>query len=179
MARPPKFDYDSDAFYEEVLTLAIQGLTDKEIATALQERFDVSLSPEVFSCMKNGSYKGWSKAQNKERSERLSKVLARGRVKIVGILRNAYLKSALGGKMLKSKSVVTRRLKLPDGTMTDIEDVQTTESENEQPANVQAISTLLFHYDPDWRKAERGEDEEIESGAGVSIDKWIKDNGDD
>ncbi len=33
MARPPKFDYDSDDFYNEILALAIQGLTDAEYST--------------------------------------------------------------------------------------------------------------------------------------------------
>ena len=32
MARPKKFDYDSDDFYDEILALSMQGLTDAEIA---------------------------------------------------------------------------------------------------------------------------------------------------
>ena len=31
MARPKKFDYDSDDFYDEILALSMQGLTDAEI----------------------------------------------------------------------------------------------------------------------------------------------------
>ena len=37
MARPKKFDYDSDDFYDEILALAMQGLTDAEIADSLAD----------------------------------------------------------------------------------------------------------------------------------------------
>lgn len=36
MARPKKFDYDSDDFYDEILALSMQGLTDAEIGIARQ-----------------------------------------------------------------------------------------------------------------------------------------------
>lgn len=51
MARPPKFDYDSDDFYDEILALSMQGLTDAEIADNLEDKFKTSLPPEVFCCM--------------------------------------------------------------------------------------------------------------------------------
>ena len=38
MGRPKKFDYDSDDFYDEILALAMQGLTDAEIADALEDK---------------------------------------------------------------------------------------------------------------------------------------------
>lgn len=181
MARPKKFDYDSDDFYDEILALSMQGLTDAEIADALEDKFGVSLSPEVFYSMKNGNYNKWSDEENERRSARLAKVLARGRRKINSIVRGAYLKAALGGKKLKNKSTTTRRLKLPDGTLTDEEDIQTTVSEIEQPANIQALSTWLYHHDPEWRKVEKNQsdDEDISSGGSIDIDKWINDNTDD
>ncbi len=52
MARPKKFDYDSDDFYDEIIGIAMQGLTDAEIADSLVDKFGVSLSPEAFSSMK-------------------------------------------------------------------------------------------------------------------------------
>lgn len=52
MARPPKFNYDSDDFYDEILALSMQGLTDAEIADALEDKFKTSLSPEAFCSMK-------------------------------------------------------------------------------------------------------------------------------
>ena len=54
MARPKKFDYDSDDFYDEILALAMQGFTDAEIADMLVDKFGVSLDPETFTNMKNG-----------------------------------------------------------------------------------------------------------------------------
>ena len=73
MARPKKFDYDSDDFYDEILALSMQGLTDAEIADALDDKFGVSLSPEVFNCMKNGNYDKWSDEENERRSARAEK----------------------------------------------------------------------------------------------------------
>ena len=120
MARPKKFDYDSDDFYDEILALSMQGLTDAEIADALDDKFGVSLSPEAFSSMKNGNYDKWSNEENERRSARLVKVLARGRRKLNSIVRGAYLKAALGGKTIKNKTVTTRKLKI-DGVYTEDE----------------------------------------------------------
>lgn len=176
MARPKKFDYDSDEFYDEILALSMQGLTNAEIATMLEDKFGEKLSPEVFSTMVNGTYDKWSDEENEKRSERLAKVLARGRNKVNGIVRGAYLKAALGGKKLKSKSVTKRKLRV-EGVYTDDEEIQTTESESELPPNIQALSTWLYHHDPEWKKIERRQDEEEELGNGsVDIKKWIMDN---
>lgn len=178
MARPRKFDYDSDDFYDEILALAMQGLTDAEIADSLEDKFGESLSPEVFCTMINGNYEAWSDEENKKRSERLSKVLARGRRKINSIIRGAYLKAALGGKKIKSKTTVRRKLKI-DGVYTEDEEIQTSETEQELPYNIQAMATWLYHHDKDWRKVERNQDEEssdipINIRKGVDIDNWIR-----
>ena len=176
--RPRKFDYDSDDFYDEILALALQGLSDAEIADALQDKFGQSLDPETFSCMKNGNYINWSEEENQRRSDRLIKVLARGRRKTTSVVRGAYLKAALGGKKLKTRTVVTRRLKI-DGAYTDDEEIQTSETETEMPYNVQALATWLYHHDPEWRKVQRKQDTEaseipVDVKKGVSIDAWIK-----
>lgn len=181
MGRRPKFNYDSDDFYDEILALSIQGLSDAEIADSLSDKFGVSLSPEVFCTMKNGNYDKWSKEENKRRGERLAKVLARGRRKINSIVRGAYLKAALGGKKLKNKSTTTRHLRMPDGTLSDTEEIQQTDQEIEQAPNMQALSTWLYHHDEEWRKTERNQDSDDkvptpdEIDKGVDIDSWIKD----
>lgn len=177
MARPKKFDYDSDEFYDEILALSMQGLTDAEIADALQDKFGISLTPETFSCMKNGDYRMWTKKENQTRSDRLNKVLGRGRRKINAVVRGAYLKAALGGKKIKNKTVTTRKLRI-DGKYTDDEEIQTTEGEQELPYNIQAMATWLYHHDPEWRKIERKQEDDstpkdIEHG--IDIDKWIND----
>ena len=76
MARPRKFDYDSDDFYDEILALAMQGLNDAEIADALGDKFGQTLNPDVFGSMKNGNYAHWTEEENQRRSERLNRVLA-------------------------------------------------------------------------------------------------------
>lgn len=178
MARPPKFDYESDDFYDEILALAMQGLNDAEIADALGDRFGQSLDPETFNCMKNGNYINWSDEENERRSARLIKVLARGRRKTTSLVRGAYLKGALGGKKVKSKTVVTRKLRV-DGVYTDDVEIQTSETETEMPYNMQALATWLYHHDPEWRKVQRKQDTEaseipIDVKKGVDIEAWIK-----
>lgn len=147
-----KFDYNSSEFYEELFSLAIQGLTDAEIADGLGEKFGQTLAPEVFCRMKNGNYEGWNEKQNEERSKHISQVLARARRKANSIVRGAYLKAALGGKKIKSKTVVRRKLRI-DGIYTKDEEIQTSETEQELPQNIQAMSTWLFHHDEEWRQS--------------------------
>lgn len=179
MGRLPKFDYDSDDFYDEILALSIQGLTDAEIADSLDDKFGQTLTPEAFSCMKNGNYSKWSDEENARRSERLVKVLARGRRKTNSIVRGAFLKAALGGKRLKNTQRVKRPIYTEDGTRTGDIVVQETESEFEQSPNIQALSVWLYHHDPEWRKIQRNQDLEdsdipTDLQKGVDIDAWIK-----
>lgn len=178
MTRPKKFDYDSDDFYDEILALAMQGLTDAEIADSLADKFGVSLSPDVFSTMKSGCYANWTEKENQRRSARFNKVLARGRRKITSIVRGAYLKGALGGKKIKSKTVLRRKLRI-GGEYTEDEEIQTSETESEMPYNMQALATWLYHHDSEWRKTERRQDEDASDvptnvDKGVDIDAWIK-----
>lgn len=169
----PKFNYDSDDFYDEIFTLAMQGANNGEIAYLLEDKFGVSLSPDVFSAMVNGNYSGWTEEENERRSARISRNLMRARQRINSIVRGRYLKSALGG--IKTKNVTSRRLQI-DGQMTDNEVIQTTEIE--LPPNMQALSTWLYHHDPEWRKVERRQDEEANdvptAKNGVDISSWIE-----
>ncbi|MBO5546195.1 MAG: hypothetical protein J5951_06000 [Bacteroidales bacterium] len=203
MPRRPKFDYDSDAFYDQILALAMQGLTDAEIAYELKDETNPSrptlgLDPTVFSCMKNGNYKYWTTAQNERRSERINKVLARGRARVNSIVRGAFLKSALGGKVIKTKvkqAVKARcscRFENDGAPVKDCpkcggtgwyyvtEQVVVQEVEHELPPDTRALSSWLYHHDKDFRKIERKmEDDEdgipTDIEQGISIDKWIKD----
>lgn len=193
MARPKKFDYDSEEFYKEILTLATQGLTDAEIAYSLSDRFGQSLTPSVFCTMKNGNYAQWNKKENKVRSEKLNKVLARGRAKINAAVRGAYLKAAFGGKIVKGKTKRYLATKCDCGgsdpncptchglgmVYSDYYAV-VDETEQELAPNVQAITTWLLHHDPEWRKIERKQDNDEgvptpdEVSHGVNIEDWIK-----
>lgn len=175
----PKFDYNGDAFYDEIEQLAKQGQKDSEIAYALGLKFGVDLNPQVFNRMKNGKYENWNEDENAERGERITQSLVRGREFINAIVRGRFLKCALGGVKVKGKTT-TKRHMVVDGVMTDDIVVETRETEQETPPNVQALSTWLFHYDMTWREIQRGKKDEEEKGIpfdpkkGISVNKWIE-----
>lgn len=175
----PKFDYEGDEFYEEIKNLAMQGQKDSEIAYSLASKFGVDLAPAVFLSMKNGNYDKWTPEQNAERGEKIANSLARGRLQINAIVRGRFLKTALGGIKVKGKSVVKRHM-IINGEQTEDMIVETRETEQETPPNMQALATWLYHFDPDWRKIQQQKSDEEEKGIpfdpkkGVSINKWIE-----
>lgn len=155
--RKPKFDYTSEDFLSTVETYAKKGFTDKEIAFAL------GMNPTYFCEIKSST-------------SELSEVLARGRATITATVRAKFLAMALGG--IKTKSVTVRKLKDKDGNLTGDEEVQSIESE--LAPNLQAQSVWLYHYDEDWKKIERKQDEDANDvptdiEKGIDIDSWIKD----
>lgn len=149
----PKFNYRGDEFYMEIMALAMKGLTDSQIAFSLSEKFGQTLTASVFNKMKNGKYEGWSDNLNKKYGSRISQALTHGREKINSIVRGSYLKSALGGKKIKTKSTVIRKIRTSDGTETDAQEIQETHTEQELAPNMQALSTWLFNHDKEWKKA--------------------------
>ena len=173
MPRPKKFNYDSNDFYDEILALAMQGLNDAEIADALSDRFGVSLSPAVFCTMKNGNYDKWNEKENRIRSERLAKVLERGRRKINAIVEGAWLKSGLGGKKIKTKTTIYSKYRCKckgtdksckkchgTGWVVSKELATVEETEQELAPNPQVLATWKYHHDPDWRKIEQKQKED-------------------
>lgn len=166
-----KHNYDSDDFYDEIFALAMQGFSNAEIADSLD------LDPETFSTMKNGRYIGWSVEENCRRGERILNVLARGRRKIIAAVRGRYLKAALGGIKTKNVQKVMRPVFDNDGNPTgENVVVQINESEFESSPNIQALSTWLYHHDPEWRRVQRGEPDPEETASadnGLDIEAWI------
>lgn len=182
----PKHDYDSEDFYKRIEALAMNGYTDAEIANELD------LSREVFGCMKNGNYENWTEEENKRRGEQITNVLAHGRTRINALVRSAYLKGAFGGKKVKSSVVkyvqdkcdcmgADKKCPKCGGTgwvtLTDKAVVQ--EAETELAPNMQALTTWMYHHDPEWRKVERKLDEDASDmptniDHGVDIGKWIE-----
>ncbi len=155
--RKPKYDYKSEEFLSRVESYAKKGLTDKEIACALE------ISPTHFY-------------EKKAELTELSDVLSRARCAVTGLVRAKFLAMALGG--IKTKSVTRRLLKDKDGNLLD--ETEECVVESELAPNLSAQATWLRHYDPDWRRVQRGEEPEedsAESGS-ISIDKWINDNTD-
>lgn len=188
----PKHDYDSDKFYEKIGSLASKGFNDREIADLLD------LEEAVFNRMKQGKYEGWHEEENKTRGERISQVLTRSRQQIVGALRGTYIRAALGQVKPKSRTVkyIEKRCKCGGaencpicgglGRVVRSDKWITLETEAETAPNMQAIATLLYHYDKNWRKVERKLDEEATDVPenvknGISIEDWInsKLNGND
>lgn len=179
-----KHDYDSDKFYDKIASLASKGFNDSEIANLLD------LDEPVFNKMKNGKYECWNKEENKTRGERITQVLTRSRQQIVGALRGTYIRAALGQVKPKSRTVkyVEERCECGGdencpicgglGRVVRSDKWITLETEAETAPNMQAIATLLYHYDKDWRKVERKQDDEATDVPenvknGVSIEDWI------
>lgn len=184
MPRHPKFDYDSDDFYQEIERLAMQGLTDKEISHALEEKFGANLSPQVFSLMKNGHYQEWTKEDNQCRSEKILFALSKGRCKINALVRNTYLQAALGGKKITSAVVPgVVRVECACGGEDETCEVcggrgyfcsKAQTDVRELPPDVRALSSWLYHRDEEFRKIERMTEAKGESGQDSTINKWIK-----
>lgn len=189
--RAPKFDYDGDAFYDEVYALAHSGMTDKEIAAGLVNAFGRSLSPVTFGAMKNGRYPRWTEEENSVRSDRIKSLLSRARARITAVVRMAYLKLALGGKVIKSRTSMScqricrcggRDPECPEcgGTgvipITGSETVR--ETETELPPNLNALGRWLYYHDPEWRKIEdemrRRPGELAAASADAAVDTWIE-----
>ncbi len=159
----PKFDYYSDPkFYQIIEDYAQKGLTDKNIAWALVKEYGDNLSPQYFSELKNEKDKN---GELTERAKNISEALARGRDKINMVVRDTYLKSALGGK--KVKTVVKRYVETScpcDGQNENCTECGGTgrifssnkavmqESEIELAPNIQALGTWLFNHDDEWRQ---------------------------
>jgi hypothetical protein len=169
--RPPKHDYDDDEFYDQVFYWAFNGANNSEIASMMD------LNADVFGCMVNGNYNKWNEEQNESRSQRLARVLASAREKINMKVRGKYLQAALGGIKVKSKT--TRYIKGEEDTTMEV--VQ--ETETELAPNMQALSTWLYHHDPDFRKVQRGYEPSESTAAhagnieqGVNIAAWIEDH---
>ena len=188
----PKYDYDGDKFYKRIGELAAKGFNDSEIADLLD------LDEPVFNKMKNGKYECWNNEENKRRGERITQVLTRSRQQIVGALRGTYIRAALGQVKPKSRTVkyIEERCECGGaencpicgglGRVVRSDKWITLETEAETAPNMQALATLLYHYDKDWRKVERKLDEEATDVPenvknGISIEDWInsKLNGND
>jgi hypothetical protein len=174
----PKFDYDDQDFYDALRELASRGYTDAEIAYGLedlagQQRSSLPgdvwpdlprLTPTTFGRMKNGKYSGWTDEENKSRSEKICRVLARERDKINVAVRGQFLQMALGKAMTKSKVYRYVRKKCEcagkdkgcpschgTGWYPDTERQLIMEHEQTCAPAPQMLATWLHHHDSEWR----------------------------
>lgn len=145
VGRPPKFDYESSEFYQAIQELASMGYSDTSIAYELQQKFGESLTPETFSRFKHEKKKN---GEPTERSKELNQALARGRNTLMQMARSTYFQMALGQRTVKTTT--KQRIRLQDGTLTDDEVIST--QEMELAPNMQALATMLFNHDSEWRE---------------------------
>ena len=180
MSAQKKFDYDGQDFYTAIGNLASRDFNDYEIAMHLGEEVrkiiedrnneiidkaetpdDIvledteiipdGLTPEVFSKMKNGNYEGWNEQENKLRSMLICQVLQRARGRLGLVYKGVYDKIALG--KIKTKTTTTTHRTGVDKEGNKVDDTTTTETVQELPPNLQAITMWRFHHDPEFRKA--------------------------
>lgn len=179
MGAQKKFDYDGEDFYTAIGNLAGRDFNDYEIAMHIGEevrrlveernnrlideaedempelqdtdRIPDSLTPEVFSKMKNGNYEGWNEQENKLRSMLISQALSRARVKLNLLYKGVYDKLAMGKWKTKTTTKVERKSVNKDGEQ--VIEQTTTTTEQELPPNLQAITTWRFNHDPEFKKA--------------------------
>lgn len=170
MGRKPKFDYTSKEFLSRIFELAKKGYTDREIART------VGMNETYFY-------------EKKSELSEISDTLKDARAQINTIVRNAFLKSALGGRIVRSYRYVQKRCeckgKDPDCEICDgtgwITPKQHREvSESELPPNPLVQERWLHNYDPDYRKRQKSLDDDVDYvpqendiKKGVNISDWI------
>lgn len=166
-----KHDYEGPDFYGLIASLAESGLTDGEISGELD------VARETFCKMKNGNYTKWTEKDNRERSKRIRDALCKGRLKMVPLVRAAYLKAALGGKIIKS--VVREYIETLDADGNPTGDrvlYQTTERMRELPPSLKSLAKWLYHFDADWRQIERSRRAKTLHGDNGDIETWLIQN---
>lgn len=184
-----RFDYSSPAFYDAIEKLAAAGYSDASIAYGLADEFGgKGLSPKTFSNMKNELD---DKGEPTERNKGINAALARGRSGILQAARSTYYQMALGQRktsVVRRNAVQKRCPCCYDNDMTPKDDcpkcggtgwyyltdkVITEESEMEIAPNMQALATLLYNNDAEWREnilRKKREEAEAAAAAGEGGD---------
>lgn len=170
--RKPKYDYQSQEFLDKVAVLAKQMYTDKEIALSL------GLSAEEF-CRKKGNI------------PQLTQVLQQARAQVCATIRGAFIKSAIGGRVVTRTEYVKKKCPkcAGKGLIVDSDSGEVEECPNcggtgwirltdkaivvEQtiPPSVQAQTTLLLAYDEDLKKRlKRNDESDLNKITGIDVE---------
>lgn len=158
--RVPKFDYTGKDFLDKISDLAKRGHTDQEIA------FAIGLNKSTFS-------------EKKSEHPEIKEALSHARAQINSIVRAAFLKTALGGRLVRTTQYVQRKCECkgqdPEcpicgggGWITPEQNRIVTETE--LAPNLMAQQRWLMNYDTDWKKKVNGIDEETEESAVEGFD---------
>jgi len=159
--RAPKYDYTAPKFLEMISDLAKKGYTDKDIAIS------IGLSYQTFS-------------EKKTKYIEIAESLARGRSQLNTVVRGAFLKAALGGRLVKKYSYVQKRCEcggkdpncpICDGGGWITPEQHRVVEEYEQAPNIMAQNRWLMNYDEEWKKQLKGNDpSDINKVEGIDIE---------
>ena len=168
MGRKPKYDYTSEDFLTRVGELAKRGFTDGEIALSL------GLNPTYF-------------AEKKGEHTEISEALSRARAQVNGLVRAAFLKSAIGGRTVRQVQYIEvhcqckgQNKSCPDchGTGWHVPETERKVTETELAPSLAAQERWLMNYDSEWLKRMKGL---LDDGAlpeavrkGVNVAEWLK-----
>lgn len=139
-----RLDYDDPMFILEVEGMARDGYDDSQIA----EYYNVA--PETFN--RNKLKKGNITPENPKGLSQISLALTRGRRPLEVLIENSLYKRGIGMTITtKTKTVITQRLILPDGTETNTMVVKETETETETqiPPDFNCMQLWLRAKKPD------------------------------
>ena len=159
MGRKPKFDYESEGFLNTISDYARKGYTDKEIAAT------IGISQEEF-CRKKSEF------------PQISQCLKQARVHVCATIRGAFIKSALGGRVITRTEYVKKKCSHCQGKGVVVDEIsgeveecpncggtgwirltdKAIVSEQTLPPSVQAQMTLLLAYDEEWKNKLKGND---------------------
>ena len=93
----PKYDYDSDYFYQRIQESADRQMQENHIIWDKVIAADLGFeTPTTFSEMKNGEYRAWSKEENERRSKRINDLLSRARAGVEPEVWKMVLEMGLG-----------------------------------------------------------------------------------
>lgn len=161
MGRKPKFDYTGEEFLNKISELARRGYTDRDIA------FAIGMNETYFN-------------EKKNECETISEALAHARSQLNSTVRGAFLKAALGGRLVKKYSYIQKRCeckgKDPDCPICDGSGWITPEQhrvveEYEQAPNLMAQNRWLMNYDEEWKKQMKGNDpSDLNKVEGIDIE---------
>lgn len=168
----PKYDYDSDYFYQRIRESADRQMQENHIIWDKLIAKDIDLESSVFSAMKSGCYPQWSKEENDRRSEQINNVLSRARASVEPEVWRMVLEMGLG------------KVQAQDITFDKIGDKIQDEQRitvHKLPPNLNALQMWLRHHSQMYRSIESGKLEAEENSDiptdithGIDIGKWIE-----
>ena len=150
----PKYDYDGDYFYRRIQESADRQMQENHIIWDKVIASDLGLEKTVFSDMKRGEYKGWSKEENERRSVRISQLLSCARASVEPEVWRMVLEMGLG------------KVQAQDITFDKIGDKIQDEQRitvHKLPPNLSALQMWLRHHSQMYRSIESGDMEKNDS----------------